>query len=181
MMARASLISLNLDEVIFIPCGNPPHKELKNIWDAKARLEMTKLLIENEDRFSVSDMEILEEGKSYTAKTLSRLKKDRSDTMLYFIVGADSLCYMDKWMTPEIIFENAEIIVVGRNGFNSDVVDNYIKFLGEKYGAVIHKAFMEQVDISSSEIRELITKNKDVSAYTGEKIYNYILENINEF
>lgn len=180
-MARTSLKSLNLDEVVFIPCGNPPHKKQSSIWDAKFRLDMTNLLIEGESGFSVSDMEILSEEKSYTAKTLVKLKESNSDTKFYFIVGADSLCYMDDWKTPEIIFENAEIIALGRKGYKEQVVDDYIEFLQEKYGAVINKVFMENVDISSSEIREKLKKGEDVSQYTGEKIYKYILENINEF
>ncbi len=180
-MAKTSLKSLNLDEVVFIPCGNPPHKEQNSIWDAKFRLDMTKLLIEDEIGLSVSDMEIQSNEKSYTAKTLAKLKGENPDTQFYFIVGADSLCYMDEWKTPEIIFENAEIIALGRKGYNEKVVNDYIGLLQEKYDAVIHNIFMENVDISSSEIREKLKKGEDVSQYTGEKIYKYILENINEF
>ncbi len=181
MMAKASLISLNLDEVIFIPCGNPPHKNIENVWSAGCRFDMTKLLVKNEEKMSVSDIEIKSEDKSYTAKTLSILKNTNPDTLFYFIVGADSLCYMDKWKTPELIFKNAEIIAIDREGYDDKMIDDYIKFLTDKYGAVVHKIFMEKVDISSSQLRKMIADNKDISIYTNKEIYGYILENINEF
>ncbi len=180
-MAKAVLNQFDIDEVIFIPCGDPPHKSGESVWKAFHRFEMTKILVRNQENMSVSDMEINSEGKSYTALTLSKLTKLNEDTKYYFIVGADSLCYMDEWGTPEIIFQKAEIILISRKGFSSEKVDNYIDFLKEKYNAVIHKAFMENVDISSSFLRDELKKGRDISKYTGKEVYRYILENIDEF
>ena len=127
------------------------------------------------------DIEIKSEGKSYTALTLTKLKEQNADTKFYFVVGADSLCYMDEWKTPEIIFRNAEIILISRKDFSSEKVDNYIEFLEKKYGAVIHKAVMDNVDISSSFLREELKTGRDISKYTGKEIYRYIMENMDEF
>jgi nicotinate-nucleotide adenylyltransferase len=130
---------------------------------------------------SVSDVEINSEGKSYTALTLTKLKEQNADTKFYFVVGADSLCYMDEWKTPEIIFRNAEIILISRKDFSSEKIDDYIDFLKKKYDAVIHKAVMDNVDISSSFLREELKMGRDISKYTGKEIYRYIMENMDEF
>ena len=180
-MAKAVINQFDVDELWFIPCGDPPHKSGQGVWQASHRLEMTKMLIENQQKMSVSDIEIKSEGKSYTALTLTKLKEQNADTKFYFVVGADSLCYMDEWKTPEIIFRNAEIILISRKDFSSEKVDNYIEFLEKKYGAVIHKAVMENVDISSSFLREELKMGRDISKYTGKEIYRYILENMDEF
>ncbi len=180
-MAKAVLEYLKMDEIVFVPCGDPPHKSGDSVWDAKHRYEMTKLLVEGQENIVVSDIEIISEGKSYTAKTLTKLKESQPDTKLFFIVGADSLCYMDEWKSPQIIFDNAEIVLIDRVGFSDTKVDNYILFLQEKYNAVIHKVPMENINVSSSFLRDCLDKGVDVTMYTGEKVYNYIMENVNGF
>lgn len=180
-MAKAVLNQFDVDELVFIPCGDPPHKSGRDVWNASHRLEMTKILIRNQQNMSVSDVEINSEGKSYTALTLTKLNEQNADTKFYFVVGADSLCYMDEWKTPEIIFRNAEIILISRKDFSSEKVDDYIDFLKKKYDAVIHKAVMDNVDISSSFLREELKMGRDISKYTGKEIYRYILENMDEF
>ncbi len=174
-MAKTVFVSLKLDEIIFIPCGDPPHKEL--VWNSALRLEMTKMLVKKDEKFSVSDIEITGKGKSYTAKTLKHLKKQNPDTLFFFIVGADSLCYMDDWMTPEIIFENAEIVVLDREGYTDKRIEDYILFLSNKYNAKIHRVNMPRVDVSSSRLRKMLENNEDISEYTGKEIYEMILRN----
>ncbi len=178
-MARAVLENLRLDEIVFMPCGDPPHKDL--VWNAKLRLEMTKAITKDFDSFSVSDFEIKNQGKSYTAKTLLHLKEQNQDTIYYFIVGADSLCYMDEWMTPERIFDNAEIAVIGRKGYTNKEVEDYSIFLKDKYDAKIHRIDMDRVDVSSSMLRQMLKQNKDISPYTTQAVLEIIKEHFNEY
>ncbi len=178
-MARAAKNGLLLDKIIFIPCGEPPHKDKNLVWDSALRLRLTKALVAHEENMTVSDIEIRFEGKSYTAKTLSYLKKEDEENHFFFIVGADSLCYMDKWMTPEIIFKNAEIAVLDREGYSDRNIDEYASFLKEKYDAKIHRIKMKRLDVSSSMLRNMLDKNEDISAFTGKEIYDMILEHKN--
>ena len=161
-----------------MPCGYPPHKDIKNVWNSKKRYEMTKLLVEGEPNISVSDLELKSEGKSYTARTLQRIKAENPDNEYFFIVGADSLCYMDEWMEPQIIFENAKIAAIDREGYSDKKVDDYIAFLGEKYNAEIFRIKMPLERISSSMLREMLDEGENISKYTGQKIYEYISENL---
>ena len=175
-MAKAAKKQLMLDEILFMPCGTPPHKDEKRVISQIDRFNMTKLLIEDIKDFKISDFEIKNSGKSYSAKTLSALKKAYPQNELYFIVGADSLCYMDEWMKPEIIFKNAEIAAIARSGISAKHLFEYAEFLKEKYGAVIHFVEMENIDISSSLLRDMILHNTDISEYTSDKVYRYIKE-----
>lgn len=176
-MAKSALNELNLDEVIFIPCGCPPHKESASVWNSELRLKLADLLVKNEEKLSVSDIEIKREGKSYTAQTLKQLSEENPDTQYFFIVGADSLCYMDEWMTPQVIFENAFVAAIERDGYTIDEIDDYIRFLEKKYGARICKVSMPKVNISSSMIRKKLALGEDISPYTGEEIYREIRNN----
>lgn len=179
-MAKAALNHMNLDKVIFIPCGYPPHKDVENIFNSKLRLELTKTLVENEPKFEVSDWEIENEGKSYTAKTLTHFVDTNEDCEYYFIVGADSLCYMDEWMNPEVIFEKAKIIVIDREGYTDNKINEYISFLKGKYNADIFRIKMPQIKISSTKLRNMLKEKKDISRYTNKKIQGIILEHLNE-
>lgn len=85
---------LNLDKVIFMPAGNPPHKK-NTIIDAKFRYEMVRKAIEGYEGFEINSYEIEKNGYSYTYETLNALKED--DLKLYFIAGADSLMDIEKW------------------------------------------------------------------------------------
>lgn len=176
-MAKAAIKELRLDKIIMMPCGYPPHKDIRNVWNSKKRYEMTRLLVEGERNISVSDMEIKSQGKSYTAKTLQKLKEENPDIDFFFIVGADSLCYMDEWMEPQIIFQNAKIAAIDREGYSDKRIDDYIAFLKKKYKAEIYRVKMPLERISSSMLRELLDEGRDISKYTGQKIFDYISEN----
>lgn len=180
-MAKAVLDNFEIDEIVFVPCGDPPHKSGNAVWDSEKRFEMTKLLVEDYPKMSVSDIEIKNNGKSYTANTLEKIKAQNPNVKIFFIVGADSLCYMDEWKNPRLIFKNAEIVFVDRLGFSNQETTEYSKFLKDKYGAVIHKVFMKNIDISSSFLRKTLKMGQSIAQYTGNKIYQYILENIDDF
>ena len=72
MMSEYVRVELDLDEIIFIPTGNPPHKQ-KGLLDAKDRLDMVKMAIRDNPHFSVSDMEIRRRGISYSVDTVQAL------------------------------------------------------------------------------------------------------------
>ena len=82
----------SLDKVLFMPAGNPPHKQ-KRLGRAseKQRIEMVKLAIADNPHFELSLEEMNLEGYSYTYRTLERLNFKNPDTKYYFIIGADSL------------------------------------------------------------------------------------------
>ncbi len=175
ILAQEAMEKAGLSKVIFIPCGNPPHKDMEQVIDANLRFEMVRRAIENAPNFEISDIEINSEGKSYTAKTLEKLRNIYKNDTLCFIVGADSLCNIDRWYHPQEIFDNAEVVAAYRSGLDLTEFSKAVLHCEKDYGARITTVEM-MVDISSSDIRERVKKGKSVSDMLPERVFEYIEE-----
>lgn len=154
MIAQTALCELKLDKVLFIPCGNPPHKAGKIITNSKHRLAMVAAAIQSNNRFEVSDIELVSKEYSYTANTLGRLEEIYPLTELIFIVGADSLAYIKDWWHPEEIFARCTVAVVTRSDTSDEKLMNEIAICENRFNANILRLDMPKIDISASEIRE---------------------------
>lgn len=175
LLAREAMEKAELQKVIFIPCGNPPHKDEKQVLDARLRFEMVRRAIENVPGFEISDIEINSKEKSYTAKTLEKLRKIYKNDTLCFIVGADSLCEIDGWYHPQEIFDNAELIAAYRTGLDLTKFSQAVSHCEEEYGARITTVEM-MVDISSSDIRARVKKGENVRDMLPIGVFEYIEE-----
>lgn len=175
ILAQKAYEEYNLDKVVFITSADPPHKS-GNIVSADVRARMVNLAIEDNQAFIHSDIEINREGYSYTYLTLLELKKMYTDTELYFILGADSLFYLEKWKEPEIIMKNAVILAANRNTVNEELYQK-INDLKKDYNADIRIIDMPNIDVSSSNIRKQINDGKSVKYYIPDKALEFIKEN----
>lgn len=153
IIAQTALCELGLDKVMFIPCGNPPHKSAKQITKAEHRLAMVKKLICTNDRFEVSDIEVTNDAPSYTASTIKHLQEQLPGVGLTFIVGADSLAYMKNWWQPEEIFSRCTVAVAARNSVGKDGLEQAAAECRQLYQAKIRILNMPMIDISSTDIR----------------------------
>lgn len=154
LIANCAYKQYNLNKVIFIPSGNPPHKKGASLASEEDRLAMTRLATAEYDYFSVSDIELQKKGYSYTWETLKLLRKEYPDTRFYFILGADSLFYFDKWRHPERILSDATLLVANRNDSDYDRLSAYAKNLRQRFGGEIDLITCPKADISSTQIRE---------------------------
>lgn len=107
---------LGLGEVVFVPAAEPPHKPKGDLSAAEDRLAMVRLAVAANPAFSVSDLEMLREGPSYTVDTLLAFERVRPDDELYLIVGSDTLPEMASWREPERIFSLCTVAVAERPG-----------------------------------------------------------------
>ena len=103
MLAEYCMDSVRLDRIIMIPTAVPPHKISKNLASENDRLNMCELACKGKKNFSVSDIEIKRQGKSYTYETVTQLKEIYPDDHLYTIMGADMFLTLDRWKNPKII------------------------------------------------------------------------------
>ncbi len=174
--AECAARELGLDKVIFLPTGKISYKDSHENASAKDRLEMTRLAISQNPMFDISDIESVSEEYSYTCFTLEKLKDLYKDVELYFIVGADSLDYMDRWKHPQMIFELSSVAVVDRLGFGAEKCLKKAEELKAKFGADIHFVEMPRVDISSSVIRERIASGQPVGDMLTDTVLDYIRE-----
>ena len=164
--------ALSLDRIIFIPTANPPHKSSDGLIDGKHRINMLELCVgENE---LVSDIEFMRDGKSYTYLTVYELKEKYPDDEFYLIVGADQFFYFEKWYKFEEILSACTVVTAAREK------NQYVEMLDfknehPKLKDVVVSEF-DVIDISSSQIRDMIKNCEDVSCYIPESVNRYIKE-----
>lgn len=175
-MGKTALEEGQLDRVLFMPSKLPPHKRERHILPEGMRRDMIELAIEGEERFFFSDFEFRRQETSYTARTLSLLKEQQPEEELFFILGGDSLFYLDKWYQPEVILEKAKILAVARDGMNWRQMSERAQLLMERLGGDIQIISMPSMNISSSEIREKLFRGEAVEKYLPASVYRYILD-----
>ena len=177
-MAKVCLQQQDLDKILFMPSKNPPHKKDKSILPENERAVMVKLAVSEYDKFVFSDFELQRKGTTYTADTLRLLQEENPDDNYYFIMGADSLLYLDKWYRPQEILKRAVILAIGRDGSTPDELKEKRKELIKQYDkADIRFVHMRQMDISSSMIREGIAHGENMEKYLDKEEWNYINAN----
>lgn len=169
--------ALSLDKVIFMVAGNPPHKKDTKVIDAKYRYNMVQKAIESYEGFDISDYEIQKEGYSYTYETLKYLKGDKEDIEVFFIAGADSLMNIEKWKNPDLVLNNCVFVAFNRGEYTKEVLEKQKNNLQNKYNANIVLLDVVNLDISSSIVRERISKGKRVDFFTTKEVMDYITDN----
>ena len=172
---KAFYDAIKPDEMLVIPDFLPPHKEVAGNITSEDRLVMTELAFSDMPQLTVSDMEIKRGGRSYTAITLTELKKE--DNELYFLCGTDMFLTLDSWYRPDMIFSLATICYVRRESEkeNDERLRELTEYYKNKYNAKIIPITAEVIELSSSEVREKI-KSEDVSDLIPEKVKQYISE-----
>lgn len=173
-IAYESKDQLNLDKVIFIPTGSPPHKDNRGVLRASLRYSMVEKAIASYDGFEISDYEIQKSGYSYTYETIEKFKTD--DCELFFITGADCLMDIEKWKFPERILELCTFVVFARGGYNNIKSLEQKKYIEKKYNTNIKFLDIIDLEISSSMIRKRIKDNKRVDFFMPKDVLDFIKE-----
>lgn len=178
MIAEQVKINFGLDEVFFIPSGDPPHKNEANITSGQKRIDMLNLAIEGNNYFKILSLEVDRKGLTYTVDTLRILSQLYGDEKkIFFIIGADVVFDLLTWKRYEDVFEMCEFIAVGRNGFAYDNVNDRIKYLKEQHGAKIHIIKCPSFEVSSSFIRDSVFEGKSIKYLVPQNVEEYITKN----
>ncbi|MET0734624.1 MAG: nicotinate-nucleotide adenylyltransferase [Microbacterium sp.] len=106
--------SFGLDEVIFVPTGQPWQKDM--VSEGEHRYLMTVIATASNPRFAVSRVDIDRDGPTYTIDTLRELKAQRPDAELFFITGADALAQILSWRDHDELWDLAHFVAVSRPG-----------------------------------------------------------------
>lgn len=179
--AKAALAALELDKLVFVPAGCPPHKELSPDSPAAARrLEMTEIAADQlllPDVTQVWDVEIRREGKSYTADTLRQAAQRWPGAELWLLMGTDMFLTLHRWHEPEQMLALAGVCAFGRTeGDGEEVFAPQREFLRKTYpeARIATITVPELVDISSTRLRELLAQGEG-REFLPEAVYGYIL------
>lgn len=173
-IAQKACTQFDLDKVIFITGGNPPHKKDQKILDAQTRHKMVSMAIRNYKKFEPCDYEVKKGSYSYTFETLKYIKRTENKADLYFIIGADSLHNITSWYKPRAIMELATLLVYGREGFDTEAD---LKEIKKGYYCKVDFIESENIDISSTALREALVLGKDISDFVPGCVNEFIARN----
>lgn len=163
------LNNLNMDKIIIIPVGIPSHRE-NNLEQSDTRLKICKEIFKGNKKIEVSDIEIKSEGKSYTYDTLLKLMDLYGENNEFFeIIGEDSLKNLKTWKNYEELLKICKFIVFRRKDDKNIQIDE--EFLNNKNIIILEN---EYYDISSTEIRNMVKNNEDISAFVNKKVKKLI-------
>ena len=168
----------NLDKVLFIPSGTPPHKNEREVTPAMDRYNMVCDAVSGNPRFEASNIEVERPGYTFTVDTLMALKeKLDAGTQLFFIVGADVVRDLPTWREPQKVFALCSFIAVLRPGYDSEGFEKQMEFLQSRYSAKIYSTEAPLIDISSTAIRERVRNALSIKYLVPESVENYVVKN----
>lgn len=151
---------LGLDKVIFVPAFIPPHKGKRKITPPSIRLKMAAALIEGEEDFELSDIEIRRREVSYTVDTLREFRsKYPEGTEFYFITGADSLEILTGWKDWKTLLELCHFVVANRPGFSRQALPAKATALE-----------IEPLDVSSTLVRGCVRKGLAIDTFVPARV-----------
>lgn len=156
--------ALSLDEVIFVPTGQPGHK--KTVTAGEHRYLMTVIATAANPRFSVSRVDIDREGATYTIDTLRDISSMHPDADLFFISGADAIAQILAWKDIEEIWPLAHFVAVSRPGHS-------LKLPAAPEGS-ISSLEVPALSISSSDCRARVMEGKPIWYLVPDGVVQYI-------
>lgn len=171
-LLKAAKEKLNLDRIIVVPNGNPPHKEDEASKEHK--FNMVNEALSDYPDFIVCDYEITKETPSYTWETMEFLKDEYPEDELYFIMGMDNLGEFKFWVKPEEICKYCKLVFAGRD--NLEFSQEEVEHLKTTLDAEIY-SFEFDYPCSSTQIKELLEKGGYIFDMLPLEVLRYILKN----
>lgn len=167
---------LRLDLVLFVPAGEPPHKQGRAITPVEHRLAMVELAIASNPAFRLSRIDVDRSGPSYTVGTLERLRCELGpEAQLWFVMGADSLADILTWRDPPRLLQLARIAAAGR----PDAPPPDPSVLEEALPGARERIDLVQVpllQISASDLRARIAQGRPIKYLVPDAVERYIAE-----
>ena len=175
--AEEARCQFDLDAVIFVPSGKPPHKKDYSVSDAKHRYLMTVLAVVTNPFFDVSRTEIDREGYSYTIDTVKEFREKYPLAEIFFITGADAILEILTWKKVEEVMDHCRFIAATRPGYNLNDLDKKFKAILPEYSNRIETIEVPALAISSTDIRQRVAKDMSIKYLVPEAVEQYILKN----
>ena len=176
-MAEAAHRQLDLD-VVLMPNKTTYYKENDVFAPDEDRINMLKLVAEEKGYIFYSDLEIERGGVTHTIDTIRNFKSADPERTIYFIIGGDSLEWIDKWVEAEDLLSMTHFITAVRGETDREKSRAIIHRLSIQYpDSNISLLDMEEIAISSSDIRRRISENESIDGLVPDSIKDYIKKN----
>jgi nicotinate-nucleotide adenylyltransferase len=160
---------LELEQVVFVPAGTPPHKRAAGLSSVHHRVAMTRLAVRENPAFTVSTIEARRRGPSYTADTLAALAAVWPGAQLHLLMGADMFATFDRWREPAAIAARAVLVIAGRPGARRRIVSREAK-----RGLGVVWLSNPGLEVSSSALRERIAAGQGARYLVPDAVERYI-------
>ena len=174
-VAEAARDALRLEQVVFMPAGQPPHKPGQAISPAADRLAMIQAAVADNPGFAVSTLELEREGPSYTVDTLEAMAAD-ADTgadAVALIVSAEAAAGLATWRRPERVLELATLVIAPRDGF-PDLDAEAIARLVAGANARVITLDGPRLRLSASDIRGRAAAGRSIRYLVPDAVRDYI-------
>ncbi|MDD3717205.1 MAG: nicotinate-nucleotide adenylyltransferase [Actinomycetota bacterium] len=168
----------NLDQVLFVPSGSPPHKEDRKSLDPESRYLMAVIATAANPHFKVSRMEIDRPGPSYTIDTVHELHRVYGrNTEVFFITGADAILEILTWKEPEKVLREAIFIAATRPGYDLRRLEESLPESEKKRHATDPRVLVMEIPalaISSTDIRKRVKEGRAITYLVPESVAKFI-------
>jgi nicotinate-nucleotide adenylyltransferase len=160
VLASEAFAQLGLSEVLLVPTGRAPHKQIEADPGSGVRVEMARRAVHGDDRLGVSEVETARDDVSFSYRTLELLRDDRPGEEPFWIMGADAAVELESWRRPDRILELARLGVVERGGVTRSAVEAVL----ERLGSAGRAEFVDipGIDVSSTMIRERVMAGRPI-------------------
>ncbi len=172
IFAEHTLDKLELDRVLWVPAGDPPHKQGKPISPVTDRLGMVECAIATNDAFELSRVDIDRSGPHYSVDMVRAIKTQYRHTQIVFLIGADSLRDLAKWHKPSELVEQVTLAIMGRGPDAPNMRELEKEFPG--IHTRLHFLDVPQIDISSEYIRQQISTHRTARYLLPDTVLEYI-------
>ncbi len=169
--AQEAFVQLELDRVLFVPFGDPPHRSIEDDPGPEARVEMCDLALSGDERFELSRTEVDREGPSYTVDTLRELS---GDDELFLILGGDQAANLPRWHEPEEVLSLATVAAVERTGFSRNTIA--VKTAGLPGAQRMRFFDMPRIGLSSSLVRRRAAAGLPIRYLVPPAVGEYIAD-----
>lgn len=169
--AEAAIECADLDQVVFVPTGTPPHRP-PAVASGGQRLEMCRLATAGDPRFTVSDIELKRTGPSYTLDTLLALRGANPHAEMFLVLGWDAASQLRSWHRPDEVLALAPVVVITRPGRAAPSIQD-VKTAGLDPERVV-LCPRETPSVSGSELRRDLYAGRSVTGRVPEAVEQFI-------
>ncbi len=164
ILAEDIRIKANLDKILFVPVGNPSHRE-NDLLEGEKRLELIEVSIKDNPYFEICDIEVKSGQVNFTYDTFLALQNIYKEDELVEVIGEDSADYLHKWKNYEELLELTKFYVYKRKGY--DFKSNHKNII---------VCDTKEIEVSASEIRKKLSLGKSIKYLVPKEVEKIILE-----
>ncbi len=172
VLADCAIESLKLDQLLFVPAGDPPHKHNETRQPIRHRLAMLELALRPEPRFTLSRIDVDRPGPHYAVDMVRIIKAENPNAELYFVMGGDSFYDLPDWYCPEGLIQLCKLAVMPRA--TSKITPDMHEALLPGTAETVVMIDAPLVELSSTEIVERLMHGKSVRYLVPEPVLRYI-------